>query len=363
MALQVIPPHRRRAGIAALLLACAWPLVSQQPTEPEPEPPPPGSIYTLHVYTNLIQVPLLVLNSQNKPVNGLTREQFKINIDSGPAFYPAKLHREDAESLMLATLFDASSTEPELIAAAPDALASLTHGAMNDVDQMALFAFSCQFALLPRAVAVDSAAVTEASLRVLHMPGLQGTGEKHPDCLHKSQLRDSIASTIGAIAKMQKRRAIIVITDGFDRRSKHSWEELRHLAVAQSVAIFAIRSNGYISAVYEGRDRMESVNSLSFLCGQSGGIMLQSSGKDLPATLARIVAMIRSRYILEFPRPSNSTSGFHQMEVKVAARDVRSFATGATALLPQDTELNDPNTVKGDPSRTPVQGNRHPIPR
>jgi hypothetical protein len=79
----------------------------------------------------------------------------------------------------------------------------------------------------------------------------------------------------------------------------------------------------------------------------------------LEKTLQRFMIMLRERYILEFPRPSNSTKGAHAVDIKIANGDkyyVR--ATAVSARILDESILKDPTTVPPDPSRAPEQGKR-----
>jgi hypothetical protein len=95
------------------------------------------------------------------------------------------------------------------------------------------------------------------------------------------------------------------------------------------------------------------------ICELSGGMLMPTVPELMERTLQRFMTMLRERYILEFPRPSNSTRGEHSVEIRIAGRDnyyVR--PTGVSVALPDDSVLKDPTTVPSDPSRAPVQGKR-----
>ena len=75
--------------------------------------------------------------------------------------------------------------------------------------------------------------------------------------------------------------------------------------------------------------------------------------------LQRIIAMVRGRYILEFPRPSNATGGAHDLRVKVAkGDDLFIRPSGISVPLPDPSLAKDPTTVQAGPSQAPEQGKR-----
>jgi hypothetical protein len=76
-------------------------------------------------------------------------------------------------------------------------------------------------------------------------------------------------------------------------------------------------------------------------------------------TLERSIAMLRDRYIVEFPRPSNSTRGEHDMRVKIAkSGDDFIRPSGISVPIRDPALLADPTTVPSDPSHAPEQGQR-----
>lgn len=341
-------------------LALSLGLAAQTPAVQETEPPPPGSIYTLHVYTNLIQMPTLVIDSQNHPITGLTRDKFRLTLDGGPIFHPTQMHREDAEPLMMAFLLDASGSEPELVQRAPEVLASLASKALTPRDGMAIFAFDCHLSGQRTITAIQPDAIRDSVRQVLANPHLHESGQRKPGCPHSSQLIDSIATSITAIQGLSTRRVLVVLSDGFDRASKHKWDEVVHFAGSTSTAVFVVRTGSSMPLPYEVVDRRESINNLTSLSMSSGGLMLTAPAEDLRKTLEQIVTLLRSRYVLQFPRANNSTAGLHRIDVKVAARDAIALPTGANSPLASDDERNGENTVQGDHSQDPVLGNHAP---
>jgi hypothetical protein len=81
----------------------------------------------------------------------------------------------------------------------------------------------------------------------------------------------------------------------------------------------------------------------------------------LDFTLQQFVAMLRERYIVEFPRPANTTAGQHAMNVKVAKSNFFIRPAGISVPIPDRALLADPTTVPSDPSRTPELGTRKPM--
>src|ERR1700759_5347027 len=81
-------------------------------------------------------------------------------------------------------------------------------------------------------------------------------------------------------------------------------------------------------------------------CELSGGIVMRIG--DLTAvskSLERFVTMLRERYIVEFPRPANSTAGEHGMEVKIDKDIYKIRPSGVSVPLPDPAWMADPTTI------------------
>jgi hypothetical protein len=72
--------------------------------------------------------------------------------------------------------------------------------------------------------------------------------------------------------------------------------------------------------------------------------------------------MVRERYIVDFPRPVNSTAGRHSFEVRIEKTPAFIRPAGISIPIADPAVLADPTTVPSDPNLTPVQGNRTEVP-
>ena len=177
------------------------------------------------------------------------------------------------------------------------------------------------------------------------------------------------------------RRVILAVSDGQDKGSKHSWSEVTDFAQASGIAVFGIshdaepvmgspmvpsrRGGGvYIQGGTIQAGSTASAGDAHFisLCEMSGGIVTRMDDRrSLQEILREFVQMVRQRYIVEFPRPSNSTPGQHGMDIKIAKGSYLIRAAGVSMPVPDAALMADPTTVPSDPSRTPEQGSRKPV--
>jgi len=94
------------------------------------------------------------------------------------------------------------------------------------------------------------------------------------------------------------------------------------------------------------------------VCELSGGMIFPSNGRDVAETLQRFTKTVRERYIVEFPRPFNSTVGEHVLLVTIDKMDAFIRPVGIAVPMADPAVLADPMTVPADPSRAPVEGTR-----
>jgi len=100
------------------------------PTAPDAVPEPLPPITTLHVYMDLIQVPVLVLDFNLQPLKPIDPSRFLVSLDAGPQFRPKHVRQEGDDPITLGILLDPSS-EAELMPRVAAAIAGLAPGSLH----------------------------------------------------------------------------------------------------------------------------------------------------------------------------------------------------------------------------------------
>jgi hypothetical protein len=200
-----------------------------------------------------------------------------------------------------------------------------------------------------------------------------GNGNKREKtCDLRGRLWDSFARVAVSLSELPGRRVILVVTNGHDTGSKNSWNEVRYFAQAKGIAVFALNfapaslptslgnyrpGRGAYFPSDGGSPAAESP--LISLCELTGGIVMgMSDTAALSKSLEKFVTMVRERYIVEFPRPANSTAGEHDMEVKIDKGIYTIRPSGVSMPLPDPALMSDPSTIQAGPSQTPEEGTR-----
>jgi hypothetical protein len=331
-------------------------VLAQDSPKPKDEP-----VHTLHVYTNLIQIPTVVLGPSREQIKTpIAESRFSVSIDSGPWFRATHVRLEGDDAISLSILLDVSGNTAELMPKAGSAIAGLAPQFLHAKDHVSIYALDCSLVRSLDDMPAEKMRLEVAVDNALQSWATRRQNKHEPNCQQSVHLWDALAFIVGAMSKVPGRRVVLVVSDGKDRGSINPWNELRAYAQATGVAIFGMTDiPSYAMANRRMFPQSNSDDPFQALCELSGGMVMLTSAMSVEETMKRFTAVLRERYIVEFPRPANSTAGSHGMEVRVAkgAGDfIRS--SGIAVPLPDPAVLADPTTVPSDPALTPEQGTR-----
>ncbi len=347
--------------LCALGLVMGGPLVAQDIALPAKD----GAPATLHVYKNLVQIPVLVLGSNGERMaEPIVSNQFSVSIGSGPWFHATHVRIEGDDPISLSILLDVNGDGAALMPKIDDAIAGLAPLSLHAKDHVSIYALDCSLIRGLNDVPADAAGLKRGVDGAL--AAWTARTESRQKCKQTVHLRDALAYLIGEMHSLPGPRVILAVSDGEDWASKVSWSNVTYYAQIASTTIFGVRD--YSAAanqtiVRTGLVQQRTVSGpvedpFNSLCQLSGGMLLMSDNAFLWDRLTWFTTMLRERYIVEYPRPLNSTAGRHGMEVRVDKGNYFIRPAGASMPLPDAAVLADPTTVPADPSKAPVQGKR-----
>jgi Ca-activated chloride channel family protein len=310
--------HAVVASLVTLLLAGTSAAQSSGAGQPgQPQDPAQGGVFRSGV--DLVTVSATVRDSRGRAVSDLTAADFQV-FDRGVA-RPITEFRTEAAPVSVAILFDVSGSmdmaSRALAArfAAHHVLSWLEHGR----DEAALFAFDSR--------------LHEVAPFTVDTRALQGAlGEVDP--FGATSLHDAIADTAKRISeRANRRRAIIVLTDGIDTASRLTPADVSGIASEIDVPV-------YIVAVVlpidnpdaKGRPSDENdvplaVGTIRELAAWTGGELFYASTPSDTSKVARqIVRELRQQYLIAFA-PS-SGAGWHPIEIRTTKKNLTVRARG-----------------------------------
>ncbi len=266
---------------------------------------------TFHSGVDLVSVTAVVSDRRGRPVRSLTRHDFEV-FDDGQPRPLIEFWSDESAALSLTLLLDVSgsmqvgSKMADARSAANFFLANLRSGQ----DESAVFTFDTELQQV-RPYSHDRTRL-DASMAEFTPFGA-------------TSLYDAIAETAQIAARRPVRhRAVVVLSDGIDTRSRLSAAEVSGIASSIDVPV-------YLVAVVSPLDHPDAPTSsttadddatrLRDLARWTGGGVYFAS---IPAQASRIanqlVSELRQQYVLAF-EPGGS--GWRRIEVRVANRHVR----------------------------------------
>jgi VWFA-related protein len=330
--------------------------------------PESNDVPTLHAYTNLVQVPTLVLGHDRKPIPAMDERRFFVSLDGGPKLRVTHARLEGADPLSGAILLDMSQADPGEVSQADQAIADLAPNSVHEQDEVFIYAMDCRL-IRPQDGGATDAATLRRHVDLVMRQSQPRSGKGADRCQNPINLWDSLVSLVQTLSTRPGRRVILAVTDGVDRVSRNSWNDLRAFAQEESVAIFGFVQPADVMSKQNNSANLEKILQeqspsgqaeplFNGVCELSGGEVLTTSGKDLGKQLAWAVTLIRGRYIVEFPRPMSTVGGVHNLEISIYKSRAIIRPTGAGVPTMDPAILKDPTTVPSDPSLAPQLGNR-----
>jgi VWFA-related protein len=249
-----------------------------------------GQAPTSKAGVDLVSVSVVVQNQKGRPVMGLSRKDFEL-FDAGRMRDIADF-RADASAVSVAVLLDTSGSMRigGKWVAARDAVARLAGQLQPGRDRIALFAFD-------RELRVVQPFTTSPSEVVRALDTVEPWGS--------TAMFDAVSEAGKRLAEEAgTRRALVVITDGLDNRSRLN-------AAGVSAAVSAVDVPVYSFVVSAPRD--EQLSELSR--GTGGASFVSSTPLETAVAAGQIVTELRSQYVMTFE--SSTPAGWHPLLVRV----------------------------------------------
>lgn len=293
----------RAAVVLALAGAFAAERTAAQTAAPQAEAPAQPIFKT---GVDLVSVSVVVKNQKGRPVTGLSRKDFEL-FDAGRVRQIADF-RSEASAISVAVLLETSGSMhiSGKWNASRDAVTKLASELERGRDHIALFTFDNELHVV-QPFTTSPSEVTTALAKV------QPWGS--------TALFDAIAETGKRLAaEGGERRAIVVITDGFDNRSRLDATDVSAAASAIDVPVYSF----VVSSPLDRRDDVAgesgaltpSRGTLEDLSRWTGGTSFVSSTPMETATaISEIVTELRHQYVMTFE--SGTPAGWHPLLVRV----------------------------------------------
>jgi Ca-activated chloride channel family protein len=263
------------------------------------DPSLPNRSERIKVNVDLVLLPVTITDPMNRPVTGLDKDNFKVF--EGKELQDIRHFSGEDIPVSLGVIFDTSRSMSSKIDRARDAVAEFLNTA-NPEDEFFMIAFSDE----PQQLSDFTDSVEQIQGRLLY------TVPKG-----RTALLDAIYLGIEKMgqAKYQK-KALLIISDGGDNRSRYTEGEIKSLVKEADVLIYAIGIYDNYFPTEEERLGPELLEDISQITG--GRAFTVEDPKDLADAAKKIGIELRNQYVLGYrPRNFARDGKWHKVNVKL----------------------------------------------
>jgi Ca-activated chloride channel family protein len=255
----------------------------------------------IRVNSDLVLIPVTVLDRHDESVAGLLKTHFKLyedNVEQVITHFAV----EDAP-ISVGFVLDVSSSMQSKMHKSRAAIENFLNIA-NPEDEFFLVQFSDHVEMLTDLT--TSTGQIESQLASLTLGG-------------RTALLDAIQFSIHRVQKANNaRKALIIVSDGGDNCSRYTLSEIKKLAREADAQIYAIGI--FEPSPWRAPEEVAGPSLLHEIGKQSGGrAFMIANANELPQVAAKIGEALRSQYVLGYvPKSAHRDGKYHRIEVRLA---------------------------------------------
>jgi Ca-activated chloride channel family protein len=258
-----------------------------------------GDDEVVRVDSSIVVMNATIRDASNRPVMGLHQTDFKI-FDNGVRQQIASFEAQEAPFAAV-ILFDTSGSMEPRISIARSAAINFLDGLRGD-DVAAIYKFDSKVEMVQ-----DFSASRDVTDKIFDLKARGMTVLN--DAIYKAAL--------DLDKRTEKRKAIIVISDGADTMSGHTTEKALKAALAANVTIYTVDMSTLETNM---TDRRQNQGVLRNFAEKTGGTFISTdSGKAMRDALKGIVDELSVQYTLAYePSDLKHDGKWHSLELRVA---------------------------------------------
>src|SRR5580765_1120173 len=268
----------------------------------------------IKVNVNLVNVLVSVLDEHNRPAPDLPCEAFQVLDEDNPQTI-AVFEKETQQPLDLALMIDASLSAQLSMPAQREAAVHFIQQVLRKGDRLAIYSVDENVTQL--AAFTDNVGHLQEVVR--HVPA--GAGTSIYDAVY-------LGSKTLARQGTDRRRVIILITDGGETTSHADFDSARREAVRSNSLLYTVvirsvkNESGRNTA---GEHALETINDST-----GGAVFYPDSSAELDSIFDRINRELRTQYRLGYyPNPRGPADTYRRIEVKITLPGAGSPSTQA----------------------------------
>src|SRR6266702_87918 len=252
------------------------------------------------VNVNLVQVPMTVTDPMNRLVTGLEKENFALydnNIGQSIKYFTS----EDAP-LSIGIVFDLSGSMSSKFARARKALTEFLRTS-NPQDEFFVVGFNDR----PSIIVDYTSDPDDVEARMVMLKPENRTALIDAAYLGIDHLRQA----------KYERKALLIVSDGGDNRSRYTEGELRRVVRESDVQIYSI---GIFDTYAPTAEEVQGPDLLKEICEMTGGRLFNVGNdmNDLQDIASRISAELRNQYVVGYtPSEVKHDGNWRKLKVKL----------------------------------------------
>ena len=251
----------------------------------------------IRVDVNLVLVPATVTDPMNRLVTGLERENFEV-FDNNIGQVIKSFSTQDAP-VTIGIIFDLSGSMGSKFVRARKALSEFLRTS-NPLDEFFVVGFNDR----PAVIVDYTSEVDDVEARMVML---------RPE--NRTALIDAIYLGVNKLKEAKyERKALLIISDGGDNRSRYTEGELRKVVRESDVQIYSI---GIFDQYAPTTEEQLGPMLLTDICDMTGGRMFRVMDiSDLGDIASRISAELRNEYVIGY-RPSEVKQDGNWRKLKI----------------------------------------------
>lgn len=254
---------------------------------------------TITVESTIVVLNATITDQNGQAVSGLKQSQFKIFEDGKEQ--AIEFFAAEQTPFAAVILIDSSGSMETRMSMARSAAINFLEGLRAD-DNTAIYNFDYKVSLIQ-----DFSNSRDITERIFDMKANGMT-----------VLNDAVYEAAQILSKRpEKRRAIIVISDGADTKSKYSADKALKAAIAANATLYTVDMSAIDT---NARERMQNQSVLKNFAEKSGGkFVAAAGGMALREAFKEIVAELSSQYTLTYSPTNKAMDGkWRSIEIRVS---------------------------------------------
>lgn len=282
----------------------------------------------IRVDVSLVTIACEVTDRSGAPVKYLRKDDFDVR-DNGREQKIEYLWQEQDLPLTIGLLVDVSGSQSAFIDQHRRAVVQFLSQVIGPHDR----AFIVTIGTEAKLVTDLTASIDALRLGAEHIDPLQAAGVQFGEsCLQTIPGRGcggtALWNAVYASARqkmrwVQGRKALVIVSDGFDTGSPHTLPDAIEAVQESGTVVYAIKYvDPEVTPAMAGISRRKAEErGMERLTDETGGYTFPDPGDRLGDVFARIEEDLRNEYVLGFTPPMQARDGrFHKLEVKMRPR-------------------------------------------